>query len=479
MWNLEKDPALSSAFANVTILDRPIDLDRFRSRMEAATHAVPRLRQRVHASLGRLAPPTWVDDDPDLDFHIRHVALPAPGSVRQLLDLAASITAAPFDRARPLWEFTVVDGLEGDRGAMVQKLHHTITDGEGGVRMSVQFIDMERDARGPIVPDVPVGDRSAATDSFLGGATAALGHLARRQLGLARSAMDSAVEMARNPAHAAEIPGEALATTQSLVRQVTVSGEQLSPLWGTRTLRRHLEVITVDLDAVKRAAKVLGGTVNDLFVSGAAGGAGAYHRAKGAEVAELRMAMPVSTRTDRRVGGNAFAPTRAVVPVGPDPRARFTEISSRLGTTRREPAVGFAAALAGVVNILPTSVLIRMVRQQTAITDFTTSNVRGAHFPLYIAGARMMANHPIGPLAGTAWNLTTISVDGALNMGLHVDPGAVEDPALLRDTIEDSLAELIALGRPARKRTTRKATTGKRATKKAATRKGSTRARRK
>ncbi len=150
MWNLEKDPHLSSTFANVTIFDVPPDIDRLRTRLVAATQAVPRLRQRVVAALGRLAPPEWREDpDFDIDFHLRRVALPAPGTEEQLFELAAGIALAPFDRTRPLWEFTVVDGLDGGRGAMVQKMHHTITDGEGGVRMSVQFIDLERNPPEP------------------------------------------------------------------------------------------------------------------------------------------------------------------------------------------------------------------------------------------------------------------------------------------------------------------------------------------
>src|SRR5688500_13276248 len=113
IWNLEKDPRLNSSFANVTILDRPIDYDRFRRRIELAVSVIPRLRQRVTPMLGRLAPPQWTDDpDFDLDFHVRRVALPAPGTDRQLFDLATLIANDPYDRTRPLWEFVVVDGLE-------------------------------------------------------------------------------------------------------------------------------------------------------------------------------------------------------------------------------------------------------------------------------------------------------------------------------------------------------------------------------
>ena len=114
MWRMEKDPHLSSTFANVTILDKRPDIDRIMRTMERATHVVPRLRQRVQPAPANLTAPMWVDDaNFDLKYHIRHIALPKPGNLRQLLDLASIITADPFDRTRPLWQFTLVEGLRG------------------------------------------------------------------------------------------------------------------------------------------------------------------------------------------------------------------------------------------------------------------------------------------------------------------------------------------------------------------------------
>src|SRR3954454_22120966 len=150
MWALEDDPVLRSTFANVTFLDRVPDLDRFRDRMRMAIDALPRLRQRVYDAPG-IANPEWVEDPFfDLDFHVRRVAVPAPGDERAVLDLATQLSLDPFDRARPLWQFTVIEGLPDGRAAMVQKLHHTITDGEGGVRLSAMFLDLSRAAPEPL-----------------------------------------------------------------------------------------------------------------------------------------------------------------------------------------------------------------------------------------------------------------------------------------------------------------------------------------
>lgn len=448
MWGLEADPMLSSTFANLSWLDGPPDPERLRARMWRATREIPRLRRRVVGGFGPLAP-HWEDDpDFDLDRHLRWTTLPAGATDADVRALAVELAAAPFDRERPLWEFVVVEGLPGGRAAMVQKLHHTITDGEGGIRMSLAFIDLERD--GPEPPPLDDGPPPPADRRPWDGAVDAALDLARRNAQGARRLVESATDLARDPLHVAsvlaELPAETAATTRSMVRQLAVVDSHRSPLWTERSLDRALATFEVPLDAVKAAATALGGSVNDLFVAAACGGAGAYHRRRGVGVDELRMSMPVSTRTDRAPGGNAFSPTRVLVPVDSDPRRRFEEVHERLSVTKTERALGVASSLAGLVNLLPRPVLVRLARQQVLTVDFATSNVRAAPFDLYIAGALMTHNHPLGPVAGTAWNLTTMSYRGELNLGLHVDRAAVDDPDGLADDIAAGFDELLEAG---------------------------------
>jgi diacylglycerol O-acyltransferase len=125
---------------------------------------------------------------------------------------------------------------------------------------------------------------------------------------------------------------------------------------------------------------------------------------------------------------------------------RFDEVRRRLTTTKGEQAIGLVSGLAGLINVLPTSVVVRFARQQVETIDFTTSNVRAAPFDLYIAGAKLEGNYPLGPLAGTAFNLTMMSYRGWLNMGLYVDRGAIDEPERLRRSLEEAYAELIAAG---------------------------------
>jgi diacylglycerol O-acyltransferase / wax synthase len=425
MWALEDDPVLRSTFANVTFLDRTPDLGAFRDRMAMALDALPRLRQRVGNAPG-IANPEWIEDPFfDLDFHVRRIGAPTPGDERSVLDIAAQLSVDPFDRARPLWQFTLVEGLEDGRAAMVQKLHHTITDGEGGVRLSAMFIDMERDATEPLggepEPAVIEGDGNGASAGDM-----------------VRTAMKIPIGLARGGLETLG-GGNPVEAVRSLVRQVAVTDPPRSPLWLERSLRRHLEVHSIPLEQTKVAAKKLGGSVNDLFVCGAAGAAGSYHREKGAPVEELRMAMPISTRTDKGSGGNAFTPTRMLIPVGiEDPELRFGAVQSAIGVTKAERAVGLASSVAGLLSPLPNQLLMRFARQQVGTVDFTTSNVRGAPFDLYIAGAKILGNFPIGPMAGTAFNLTTLSVAGNLDMGLVVDT------ALLKACLVRSFDELLA-----------------------------------
>ena len=466
MWRLEADPHLSSTFANITFLDRSPDFERFRRRMWRASRIVARLRRRVVEG-GPLSVPHWEDDpDFDIDHHVRRVVLPAGATDDDARAFTAHAAATPFDRDRPLWEYTILDGLPGGRAAMVQKMHHTITDGKGGIRLSIEFIDLERDAPEPPPVDdgpPPTPTVDAGGPGLLVGAFDAFSDVTRRSTEAALRLAGSAGDLLRDPAHLASLlaslPGESAATAQSLMRQLVVMDQHHSPLWSERSLDRRLDTFDVPLSDVKEAATVLGGSINDLFVAAAAGGAGRYHRDRGFEIDDLRMSMPVSTRTDRGVGGNAFTPTRVLVPLTADPRARFTEIHDRLAVTKTEKALSLTSSLAGLTTLLPSSVVTRVARQQVMTVDFATSNVRAAPFDLYMAGALAEANYPAGPVAGTAWNLTTMSYRGVLNLGLHSDTAAVAEPAALAANITESFAELIDAAHPKTRRSRRKPTT--------------------
>ena len=191
------------------------------------------------------------------------------------------------------------------------------------------------------------------------------------------------------------------------------------------------------------------GSVNDLFVAGAALGALAYHAERDTPVEAINMTFVVSTRTDKAMGGNSFTPVPLQVrgEGAQTVEERFREIRDLMAERRRGVSGrGAMSAIAGIANLLPTSVTTRFARQQAAKIDLATSNLRGAPFQTFVAGAKVLAGIPLGPVAGTAGNLTTISQNGSLDMGLLVDPAAITDPAGLRRNLDDAYRDLLAAG---------------------------------
>jgi diacylglycerol O-acyltransferase / wax synthase len=441
MWRLEKDPYLTSTFATVSILDRAPDFDRLRARMERATTAVPRLRWRVQPAPVNLSAPMWVDDpDFDIDLHVRRIGLPRPGSMRQLLELATLIALDPFERTRPLWQFTVIEGLRGGKAALVQKMHHTITDGEGGVQMALQYLDFARDAPDPepiAAPEAgvvgpPPTPTTAETlrDLFVSGF--------RLPVGIARQLK----ELLADPTAIPTAGAAALDTLRGVVTQLSDVEQARSPLWRERSLRRRAEVARAPFTETKEAAARLGGTLNTAFITAAAEAASRYHIELGEPVEHLRASMAVSTRTESS-GANAFSLARMLVPTGEMPIAeRFTMIHEAATAARGQSAGASLATLATVAAALPTSLITRLARQQAQTVDFATSNVRGSPVPVFVSGAQLLHNYPIGPLLGVAFNLTLLSYDGSLDMGLNVDAAAVAEPERLAKLLESAFTDL-------------------------------------
>jgi diacylglycerol O-acyltransferase / wax synthase len=184
--------------------------------------------------------------------------------------------------------------------------------------------------------------------------------------------------------------------------------------------------------------------VNTAFLTAAASAAGAYHRELGEPVDHLRASMAISTRKEGS-GANAFSLARLLVPTGKMTVAeRFSAIAEAAGRARGESATASLETISAIASTLPTSVVTRLARQQSESVDFATSNVRAAHFPVFIGGGHVLENYPIGPLGGVAFNLTVLSYCGSLDMGLNLDPAAISQPAMLRRFVEDAFVELAA-----------------------------------
>jgi diacylglycerol O-acyltransferase len=454
MWKVDGDPWLRPIAGTLVVLDRPVDFGLFERYMRHAVVEIPRLRERVVAGAGLLSAPVWAPDaDFDMAHHLRHVALPRHAKMADLQQLVSRWYEDPFDLTRPLWEFIVVDGVHPGRGALFWKVHHTISDGMGLVRLSERFMQAERDAPAPPEVDLEGVVARAAAATRPSGSSGRLSSAARRSVAVGwlpvtagRWAAVTAARTALDPAGAVGAAQGAVGAVRGAVGQLSAAPPAPgSPLWRSRSARRHLESMRIPLDAARQAGKMLGGSINDVFVTGAVEGVLAYHAKRDVPVPFLNFSFVVSQRTGAGVGGNFFTPRRAQVPGGPaSVEERFAMVRDRMAVERHAAAgASSVAGLARMAQALPASVVRRTGRAQVAGVDFATSNLRGAPFPLYISGAGVLDTTTMGPVSGTAFNLTTISYDGDLHMGLLVDPVAVDDPVDLRVCIEEAYAQLL------------------------------------
>jgi len=444
MWNIERDPLLRSTIAVVWLLDRTPDRARLERKVERATRTLPRLRQRVLPNPLALAPPRWqVDPYFDLSAHLSWHKAPGDGSLRALFDFAQPMAMRHFDLARPLWELAVVENLEGGRGALVLKLHHSISDGMGLVRMTEALVERTREA--PSVEKAAPEAPEPREWSQLELARDELAHEWRRQLGRLRRVGGGLFGAARRPLGSA---GELRRSLDSLRRGLAPAGAALSPLLRGRSLSVRFDPLRVPLAELRAAGKKADGTLNDAFVAAVCGGLRLYHEAHGEPVEELRMTMPVNIREggDADKAGNQFAPARFAVPIGiVDPVARMHEIGARVRRERAEPVLGFLEGVAGVLNRLPTSLSVSLFGSMLKGIDFVTSNVPGPRREVFSAGAKMDEVYGFGPLSGAAINVTLFSYAGTCFVAINSDPAAVPDPSLLRECLEAGFGEVVGV----------------------------------
>ncbi len=461
MWAIEKDPALRCDICNLTIVDGPLDHERVMRTIRRAVRAIPRLSQRVVMPGLPVATPEWVDaPHVDFDYHVRWRQLTGRHDMRALLDLCETLSDAPFDRDKPLWEFTIIEGLDGDRTAMLQRLHHTITDGVGGMRLSLEIVDVDQDGRPDEAPLLQVdgkgdsdsdGNGSAAANgaaeagsSFVSSARHLISDSASRGIERSGAVLGGARRAIADPRGTPARIADGWALVASLRRQLLVLGAAHSDIMDDRSLHRCFEVRTFPMPAAVAAAKALGGSLNDLFVTAVAQALSAYHAELGSETTELRMAMAVNTRGRGDTAANRFTPTRVLVPIDArDVRTRFGTIRERLATTKGERAVVATEGIAGLVSTLPATILVALARSQARTIDFATSNLRGSPVPLYLAGRPIVGNYALGPRAGCALNVTMMSFCDELHVGLNIDPAAICDIPTFCAMLDASFAALV------------------------------------
>jgi WS/DGAT/MGAT family acyltransferase len=452
LWHSERDPRLRSTILSVWLLDRKPEDGDFEAMLAASVEDIPRLRQRVVQDAFELAPPRW-EIDPNFDpaYHLRKLTLGGSGTLRDLLDLAEPIAMQAFDKDRPLWEFYLVDGLEGGRAGAIMKLHHTVSDGVGLVRMTKSMVERDREAAKDGRPrrrlaDLPEPEARDATDRIRDALAHRVEVEAERVGRFAKGALRWFGSLVSDPVATVEGVREMAGSVGRLLRPIN---EPMSPVMLERGMGLALDAFTVPLEELKRAALAAGGSVNDVFVAAVAGGMRFYHEHHGKPVDELQMMMPINLRDDgdkSAVAGNQFAPSRFLVPVScVDPRERVATIQERVREQRREPALPYIDEVTGVMNRLPRAAMASLMEGMVTSIDFVTSNVPGPRRPVYTAGAKIEHMFPFGPPAGAAVNITLFSYDGICHLGVNADRSAVTDPELLVECLKKGLDEMLAL----------------------------------
>lgn len=418
-----------------------------RDLVSSRLHLIPRFRKRVMSVPLDVGQPIWVDDERfDIGYHVRLTALPAPGSRSELLALFERIQAQLLDRTRPLWELWFVEGLEGGNVGLIQKTHHALVDGISGVDVATVLLDFTPE---PMVHDpVPWEPQSAPTP-------------ARLLIDTARGMVESTGAVARTARSALEVPRRAAERIGSLARQVSTlaDGALVAPRTSLNNpvvgRTRRFGTASIPLDDVKAVRRAFGGTVNDVVLSGVAGGLAHLLDTRGELDPDLviKVFCPVSVRDDSEHMklGNRLSAMFVSVPVGePDPLIRLSTVQATTSDLKeREQAVGAAALLGLSEYAVPTllGLASRLIHHQPFF-NLVCTNVPGPQFPLYCMGAQMLEAYPMLPLTRNLnLGVAVLSYCGNLHVGLLADRNQWPDLEILEAGIEDAFGALAKLAR--------------------------------
>jgi diacylglycerol O-acyltransferase / wax synthase len=421
----------------------PPAYDDLREHVNSRLHLVPRFRQKLAYPPVPTGRPFWIDDPSfNLEYHLRHSALPSPGSEEQLRRMAARIFSQQLDRTKPLWELWLVQGLTRKRFALVSKTHHALVDGVSGVDIATVLFDLR-----------PVPEPAVAEHEWAPQPTPSAAEL------LARDAEG----VLRTPLRAARRVEQAVEHPRAAVHQLAEAAEALGevgwnfanpapkvPLNVEIGAHRRFAWVRADLARLKRIKDTLGGTVNDVVLAVVSGALRRWLRSRGArtEGLELRAQVPVSIRAEDERGrlGNRIAAVRGTIPVYiEDPVRRLAACREVMrGIKQSKQALG-AEVISRFNDFAPPTLLAQAARVNfsTRLFNLVVTNVPGPQVPLFLLGRELQDVFPVGFLPPhQALFIAIMSYNGGINFGLLADYDAIDDVELIGDGIEASIAEL-------------------------------------
>jgi diacylglycerol O-acyltransferase / wax synthase len=440
----EANPRTRSGLLGVQILDTTPDWDRFLGGLENASRHVLRLRQKVVVPTLPTAAARWVvDPDFNLDFHVRRLRVPEPGTLRELLDLAEVSLQSPLDISRPLWTVTLVEGLADGQAAVLFHMSHAVADGMGLVEMFAHIYDLERDPPPRASAPLPIPEDLSANDLMREG----INRLPGAIVGGVRDALSGAVHVV------GQVVRDPVSAVSGVVEYARSGGRVMgavaepSPLLRRRSLSTRSEAIDMRLADLRAAAKGVGGSINDAYLAGVCGALRMYHEALGVPIDTLPMAVPVNVRSEADpAGGNRFAGVNLAAPVGiADPTARIQQIRKQMTERREEPAIDVMTAVAPVLTLLPTA-LLESIAGSIVASDVQASNVPMYQGDIYIAGAKVLRQYGLGPLPGVAMMIVLVSLAGQITVTVRYDRASVTDEPLFARCLLAGFDEVLALG---------------------------------
>ncbi|MFL6243139.1 MAG: wax ester/triacylglycerol synthase family O-acyltransferase, partial [Acidimicrobiia bacterium] len=409
-------------------------------------HLIPPFRQRLVEVPAHLHRPGWIEDpDFDLDEHLHRVRLRAPGGIAEFEQFAAHVISRPLDPERPPWEMHIVEGLEGGMVGSVTKMHHAAVDGISGAELTATLLDLEPEPEPVAPPDAPW--RPAPPPSPLALAARAVGELLRQPIAagsvLARTAR-AALRLVRHNRKPATTPPPAPFAAPRCAYN--------APLTGAR----QVSLAQVDLDDVRQIKDAAGVKINDVVLAVCAAALrGHLEDHGGIPEQPLVAAVPVSVRTDDQSAMTSNHLSAMLVELGTtidDPMTRLHAIAASSRAAKAQHHVLGPETFSQLADVTPSPVLaaigtlesrFNLLGRMPPACNLIVSNFPGPPFPLYCAGARMVAAYPMGPLGiGTALNITVQSYVDTLWFGIVACPDVVPEPWTLTDRITDAVGEL-------------------------------------
>ncbi|MGO8873480.1 MAG: WS/DGAT/MGAT family O-acyltransferase [Acidimicrobiales bacterium] len=450
-----------------------LDFRRVRDLVASRVHLVPPFRKRMIEVPFGLQHPALVDDPEfDIDYHVRRASLPEPGGLEELAALVADLASRPLDRARPLWEFHVVEGLDGGRVAVVPKVHHSIIDGVSGAEVMAVFFDLSADPEpSPLFGRgegrrLRAGPPSGGTEPDADGGGGDPGWYPDPLPG----------ELERWRGVIGALPGHAdgllrtVSRTWQTVRSLSgrnrqePGGPPPSPFEAPRTsinraISGHRRVAFADLPMrdVRRVREVLGGTTNDVVLAVVSGAMRSFFAGRGEELDSSLVALvPISVRSDADRGalGNRVSAMLVSLATGvEEPAARLIQIRAGVEVAKKQSRSIGPEVFAGWAQALFPAVATRLSRLVTNLRVFdhvaplfnlVVSNVPGPDATLYLAGAPMVAMYPLGPIMeGVGVNITVFSYRDSVYVGVLACWDLVPDVDGIARGMGEALDELV------------------------------------